>query len=225
MSKQQLYESIANFKKHIKISEYAYPLNIFEICDKISRIEIGPTPFKTNDIRGIAYVAANKNENNVILVNANKTKSEINYYGTHELMHIAIQRNTAGQTFKCYECVRPNQDSFIEWQANEGAAEFLVPYKVLLPLIKRNYKKMCEGIGTYEFCQNFAEAFRVTSRVMKIRLESLSYEIEQYLSGVSIDDIEILSKRKQKDRGLDITPLTVQEDVRLLLSGQAMANL
>ncbi len=214
LSKQQLYESVENFKKYLKIGIYEYPLNVFELCDRISNVNIGKVPFKASNLRGIAVIAKNKSENHVILVNSNKTAPEMNYYGTHELMHIAIQRNTAGQTFKCFDKVQPKQDKFIEWQANEGAAEFLVPYKVLLPLIKNNYNSMRIGAGTYSFCARFSEVFGVSPIVMEIRLESLSYEIEQYLSGVSLDKIEILSRQKQIARGLHIISLPEQEDIR-----------
>lgn len=220
MSKKDLYESVNNLKNKMHVKDFEYPLNIFNICrNRLINIEIGAANFKTNDLRGMAIIAENvRRENHVILVNANKTAEEINYHGTHELMHITIQRNEAGQTFKCYDKVKPTQDSYVEWQANEGAAEFLVPYRILLPLIKKNYDKMCEGIGTYEFCEDYSSLFGVSPIVMQNRLNALSYEIEQYINGTPLNSIKILSRTQQIKRGIHIASLIEKEDIRFMQS-------
>lgn len=167
----------------------------------------------------MAFISNNlQRENHVILVNANKTQAEINYHGTHELMHIAIQNNSGVQAFKCYDKVKPTQDFYTEWQANEGAAEFLVPYKLLLPLIKENYNKLQEDFGTYYFCENCSLLFGVSRVVMQNRLNALSYEIEQYLNGTSLDSIRILSNSQQKREGINTLSLNQLEDIRLMQS-------
>ena len=143
---------------------------------------------------------------------------QINYHGTHELMHIAIQNNSGVQAFKCYDKVKPTQDFYTEWQANEGAAEFLVPYKLLLPLIKENYNKLQEDFGTYYFCENCSLLFGVSRVVMQNRLNALSYETEQYLNGTSLDSIRILSNSQQKREGINTLSLNQLEDIRLMQS-------
>ncbi len=218
MSKKDLYESINNLKNKINLQDAEYPLDIFDICrNRLTNIEIGKVPFKTNDLRGMAVVSENPIiENHVILVNGNKTPQEMNYYGAHELIHIAIQKNKAGQTFTCYDKVKPTQDRYVEWQANEGAAEFLVPYRRLLPIIKKHYDKICVGLGTYNFCKTYSQLFGVSTVVMQNRLNSLSYEIDQYLSGTPLDDIQILSHTQQIKQGIHVLSLNDQEDFRLM---------
>ena len=95
LSKKDLYERVERFRRLIGINDSAYPLDIFDLCqNKLSNIAIGKVNFKTNDLRGMAFISNNiQRENHVILVNTNKTKAEINYHATHEVMHIAMQNN------------------------------------------------------------------------------------------------------------------------------------
>lgn len=82
-------------------------------------------------MRGIVRIAKNRDENHVILLNENKSFVEQNYHGFHELTHI-LTVDEPGTTLNCFGNTRPNQNSYIEWLANEGAAEFLMPYKEIL---------------------------------------------------------------------------------------------
>jgi Zn-dependent peptidase ImmA (M78 family) len=91
-----------------------------------------------------------------------------------------------------------NQDAFIEWQANEGASELFVPCKVLLPLIKSRYGSLTTSSSIRTFRTDMAELFGVTETVIEYRFDSLKYEINQYMQGVPIDEIKILSVSQQK---------------------------
>lgn len=159
-------------------------------------------------------LARSDNENNVILVNSNKSFEEQNFHGFHELMHIPTV-DEHGTILRCYERIRPNQDRYLEWLANEGAAEFLVPYKMLLPIIRDRYSDLISGLGTWNFCSEFAPKFGVTHTVMQYRIDSLKYEISQYLCGVPMDKIEILSNNKQKERGICVKSFVDLENERL----------
>ena len=46
------------------------------------------------------------------------------------MIHLALHRRLEQKTFNCFDKVQANQNPFTEWQANEGAAEFFVPYKI-----------------------------------------------------------------------------------------------
>lgn len=209
-----LYEIVNDLKKQLHVTDYDYPLNIFKMCSKISNVEIAAVPFNTRDLRGMVSLAKNDNENNVILVNSSKSFEEQNFHGFHELMHIPTV-DEPGTILRCYECVKPNQDSYLEWLANEGAAEFTVPYKMLLPIIKYKYSDLTQGLGTFDFCVEYSAKFRVSTTVMQYRIETLKYEIEQYLNGTPLDDIEILSRRKQDERGIVVHSLVEMENQRL----------
>ena len=172
-------------------------------------------PFATKGLRGMATIASSPSDINCILVNSYLTYAEQNFHGTHELMHITTSPNNSGQSFQCFDTVRPNQDSYIEWIANEGAAELLVSYKDLLPLVKKHYSEMIQDMGTYNFCEEYADKFLVSPTVIQNRIDSLKYEIFQHISGVEIDNIMLLSKTAQENRGIFIKSLVALENERL----------
>ncbi len=160
-------------------------------------------------------LARSDKENHVILVNSNKSFEEQNFHGFHELMHIPTA-NQPGTILSCYEKIKPNQDGYLEWLANEGAAEFTVPYKSLLPMVKDDAENMTKGSGTWYFCEKTASKFNVSPIVIQNRLETLKYETHQYLKGTSLDSIELLSKSKQDKKGIVIKSFVELENERLL---------
>ena len=192
-------------------------MNIFKLCSEIGDVEIKAVPFNTRDLRGMVSLAKNDKENNVILVNSNKSFEEQNFHGFHELMHIPTV-DEPGTILRCYERIKPSQDSYLEWLANEGAAEFTVPYKILLPMIKDRYSDLIQDFGTWDFCLENSAKFGVSTTVMQYRIDTLKYEIEQYMNGVPLEKIEILSNNKLNQRGIKVKSLVDMENERMVLS-------
>ena len=159
-------------------------------------------------------IAQSSDDDHVILINSNMSFESQNFHGFHELVHIPTV-DTQGMVLKCFEKILPTQDPYIEWLANEGAAEFLVPYQILLPLIRNEVKDMMQGIGTYEFCLRHSADFLVTPIVIEHRIDSLRYEIYQYLKGIPLDEIELLSKTQQEKLGIKVKSLVEIENERL----------
>lgn len=214
VTKKSLYKNINVIRKKLKITDSETPINLINICYN-NCIKIGYMAFSSPGLRGMFVKGTNRCDDIIVLDNK-QSLIEQNFYCGHELIHLLFHRYDNSNSFNCYETVRPNQDSSLEWQANEGAAELLVPYKKLLPLIRNNYNDMCDGFGTYEFCEKYSEVFGVTISVMQNRLNSLSYEIEQYMRGVEIDNIKILSKSQQQKIGIKSTSLLDLEMDRII---------
>lgn len=212
---------VKNLRDDLIANGAKQPFDIFNICTLYDNLKIRTCPFVTQGLRGMAVVADNPDDINCILVNSNLSYEEQNFYGSHELMHIYSSGVGSGQTFNCYDKVKPFQDSYVEWVANEGAAELLVPYEELLKLIEVHYNKMIKGLGTYEFCCNVAPKFAVTPIVIQNRLNSLCYEIEQYINGTPLDRIKIMSKSEQHKHNIFISSLNELESERLLKSFKA----
>lgn len=70
----------------------------------------------------MAFIAKDSTDYHSILLNSSLSFPEKNFYGTHELIHIYTNTDNPGQSFNCYDTVKPDQNSYIEWIANEGAA-------------------------------------------------------------------------------------------------------
>lgn len=223
MTKLQLYELVSKVKKELDITEQDYPINIFNLCSYYSNVVIKEVDFHTKDLRGLVHIAENKNENHVILVNKNKTFEEKNYHGTHEFMHIITIDNSPGTTLRCFDKIRPNQNAYIEWLANEGAAELMMPYREILPLVKEASEHFClSALPIHQLTEQLSYTYSVSTMVAHNRLNNLAYEIWQYLNGVEINDIEILSYNEQKKRNIQIDSLPDIENkmIRSVLSSR-----
>ena len=120
------------------------------------------------------------------------------------MIHLALHRCLNQKTFNCFDKLQANQNPFIEWQANEGAAEFFVPYQVFLPMIKRCFAYLNTYRNIEKFKKEMADTFHVPEAVINYRIENLKYETEQYLSGVPLDKLEILSAKKQCERNIQV---------------------
>lgn len=197
-SKKELYQKVEELKCLFEISEYSYGISLIKILQE-KNYSIKSIPFKTKGLRGMAVIG-NDNQSDIILLNTKRTFCEQNFDCGHELIHLTLHRNLERNTFNCFEEVGSYQDKYIEWQANEGAAEFFVPYKILLPIIKENYPFLITHSDVKFFKTKLAKLFNVPEIVITYRIENLKYEIYQYISGTSIKSLKILSAKKQEEK-------------------------
>jgi len=203
--KELLYKKILHMKCFLVFAPCQYGINIVRRWDygiKLERI-----PFKTRGLRGMSYPGA-RPQPDIILLNSKRSEIEQNFDCGHEMVHLAIHRNLNKKVFNCFDrSTAPNQDPFLEWQANEGAAEFFVPYRFFIPLLKECVGNNPKRGDINEFKRYAAELCCVPPAVIKYRIESLKYEILQYYSGVDINDLQLISKRQQERMGLYIKSL------------------
>lgn len=193
-----------------------YPLDIYEVCSHFSGLEIAACPFITPGLRGMAVLADDESAQNCILVNSNLSHQEQNFHGTHELIHIYLNDGKNGLTFKCYDKVKPFQNHYTEWLANEGAAELILPHDVLLPYIKEKSKDFDnDPFAVYNMTDEISQNYNVSPVVVQNRLSSLKYEIYQYLSGCSLNNIEIISNNQQNRLGISVDLLNDVENRRI----------
>jgi Zn-dependent peptidase ImmA (M78 family) len=192
----------------LNITQDDFPINAEYIARKhCNNVTIEQLPFPSTDICGILYKGKNSTS---IALNASRSDTMRNFDCMHELIHYFFHDIEDRQ----YICSVGNsgecsivQDSYTEWQANEGAAQFLVPYESLLPLIKEKGYYLGSYDGIYSLREGLANKFNVTEDVIRIRFESLKYEIHQHLNGCNLDKIRILSAKKQTEKGIDIRSL------------------
>lgn len=202
VSKDGVYHRISFLREKLNISAKSYPLNVRALCEGAKGITLKAIPLETRGLRGVAVLSHDESDD-IILLNSCRSKAEQNFDCGHELYHIAFHRD-AGDTFNCLEHVKPCQNHFLEWQANEGSAEFTVPYLMLLPDIKRECPHL-RGWNDYNlFKFHLSRKYGVTEAVIKFRFESLKYEIWQYLSGVPISNLKILSCSQQRKQNINI---------------------
>lgn len=212
MTKAELYKNTDCIREYLNIRRRDYPLNISSLCEQ-QKIKVETIPFKTKGLRGMAFIGETMEED-IIFLNRHRGEKELNFDCGHELMHLIYHRNKRN-SFNCYESVLLQQDKYIEWQANESAAELLVPYKIFLPLVKSTYKYFDDFMNIMAFKRKTAQLFGVSESVISHRLDNLKYEIYQYLNNVPLDEVIIMSNSQQQSNNIVVESINDIEN-RLL---------
>lgn len=157
-------------------------------------------PFKTHGLRGMAVPAdLYSTQKDIIILNSFRSTKEKNFDCAHESIHITFHWKIHKSPFSCYDKIIANQDSYLEWQANEGAAEYLVPYKIFIPLAVDKWDLLSTiypGDMENAFLKPMSDLFNVPTSVIRIRLISLKAEIEQYINGVPLENLHFYSNNE-----------------------------
>lgn len=201
-TKQNLYKEIDAVRRFLGTDTLDAGLWTKDVLLRQPNIAIDSAPFKTPGLRGILSLGS-KSENDVILLNSQRSPEEQNFDCAHEMVHLFLHRNEDKPSFTCTDYVSDNQDPYLEWHANEGSAQFLMPYQTFIPRFVE-LLACTSSDSAFLIPSQLAEFYNVTTRVVNHRLENLGYEIDQYRAGVPISQIELLSRRQRQKRG--ITP-------------------
>lgn len=192
MTKSELYQEVQNLRIQLKVTDDMYPLDAIKLLEA-HNILIDAMPMKTIGLRGIAIQKSCSGDYDAIILKAEHSSEEKNFYCAHEAMHLTFHRGANGKSFRCNENAKLNQNPFEEWQANAGAAELLVPYRLFIPafvsLSRKNAKISCHSALILELAQEF----HVSGQVISNRIQSLNYEIAHYLQYGDIAKIPIVS--------------------------------
>ncbi|OCN00756.1 hypothetical protein A7X67_08250 [Clostridium sp. W14A] len=205
-SKSDLYKYVEWLREQFEIDSGSYPINTIGLCNQEKNVELKYHSFNTNGFCG-AILLGDKLD--TIVLNSNRAPNEQNFDCGHEIVHGTKHRHKGIDCFSCMELKvkrKPNIN-FYEWEANEGSAEFLVPYRSLLPEIKEEYSHLKEWNDYNILKFRLSKKFNVTEAVINFRFESLKYEIQQYLNGASLNNLKILSQNQQKDKNISIKSL------------------
>lgn len=212
LTKQALYQKVDKCRCDLLHEGLASPFTIERICEAFSNIAVEYIPFKTKGLRGMVVLATDSEPIHCILINSLLPAEEKRFHSMHEFMHIVLHSNEDSRSFNCYDKVMPNQNAAIEWQANEGAAELIMPYKEFIPMFSGMYDDYTTApefwkiaFGALDPVQAMAKEYFVSVPVIQNRISTLSYEIDQYRSGVPLDQIHLLAFNKQQSLGISVT--------------------
>ena len=232
MTKEKLYNRVNAIREHWGIKPEHYPLDSINICNKVRSLQVEYLPFKTPGLQGVLMLQ--QDCDSLIILNSRRNRLEQNFFCAHELGHFLLHRNVPTQSFHCFGKIRHKQNAFQEWQANEWAAEFLVPYRLFIPELFRKLKLTpSPDIDFYPPIRNIdclpsvrqylSRMFGVSERVVYNRIESLKYEIKQYQLGVSISDIIVRSINQQLKIGLRIK--SINEPAKPFVFNKSVASI
>lgn len=195
--KSMLYSYVDDLRRRLNLFEDMSVPDPFNIAlHHVKNPCIECVPFPTTKICGILYKGDHSTS---IALNANRTREMQNFDCMHELIHYFLHDIDYCQCI-CSDTANISQNSYLEWQANEGSAQFLVPYQDFIPRLL----SLLDNNATY-IRYILADHYHVTTQVISIRMDSLAYEIDQYRSGTPMDRLELLSRNQRKRRGITTT--------------------
>ena len=201
--KRALYTRLEEKRKESGIF-YDFPLDIKSLV-KRENIELSFTSFESDSIGAMLY----KDSFSAILVNSNKSPLDQRFDLAHELIHFWFHPSQTSFSFQ-----KPHlRDKEKEWQANEGAAELLLPYKDFIPRFVKTAKYVEENYEPLEEVYNeLARFYKVMPIVVDYRIRNLESEILQYINGTPIERIVLnhLSVKFDKNK----TPVIYRSLIR-----------
>lgn len=199
LNKEDLYTLIDFIRISFRINDNR-TFNILEFLKNFDGIVVRDS-YKFNDQKIGGLLIKNKYpEKSFIIVNSSKEPISTIFDLTHEIVHFLLHPENRKNYISTTLC---DLDNF-EWQANEGAAELLVPYKHFIPLFAKNIKQ-CHSKSEYlEFINYLSGVYTVSSSVLEYRISGLKYEIKQFENGVPLNKLVFLSKRAQEKQGIFI---------------------
>ncbi|MBP0958395.1 MAG: ImmA/IrrE family metallo-endopeptidase [Oscillospiraceae bacterium] len=208
-AKADLYSFIERMRNQYLALYYVRDIKGF--CDSNS-ISLYIKNFDSRGFCGAAFVGEKKD---TIVLNGRRNTKEMMFDFVHEFIHTRKHRHEEKHEFTCFD---KRQNSFLEWEANEGAAEFLVNYKLFIPIFCELYEFYANRVeawqlvyGGVSLIQELAKRFSVTEMIILNRIKNLSYEIDQYSKGTSVDHIFLLSGNQQSI--YNITPTNYIENI------------
>lgn len=200
-AKKNLYDAVDVIRNRFNIPMSA-PLDSVALVEDYSNAELYYHRFST---KGLCAAAMAGRDHSTIILDSARSCEERNFDCAHEIVHLERHVVDYKEAFQCFNIAQSNY-SFQEWEANEGAAQLLVPYQDFIPRFLSTLKLVeCQPDGD-SVISRLAKYYFVTEMVVDIRVGSLSYEIAQFQSGIPLECIELLSKRQRDLRGITTPP-------------------
>lgn len=196
LSKTKLYEIVTKKATELNFNVHAqnYKIDSMGLAMRVClNPEIKILEFSSIKVCGLLY----KGEiSTTIGLNARRSAAGKNFDCMHELIHYWFHDQNA---FYCLD----GMDNHMEWQANEGAAQFLMPYQSFIPNYCYLHDKLYANFAPQQAYDMqiaaLAGNYMVGEMAVKFRMDSLKSEIAQYIDGVDINKIKVVSGRKRHE--------------------------
>lgn len=204
-TKAALYQAVGGMRPALGIQPGRYPVNLIAIARR--RCSYTLHAFDTPGLFGMCLAGPRVDS---IVLSSRRSDTQRQFDCGHELVHLYLHRNLAGAGFHCFAPPgpkgprqAPRGDAALEWEANAGAAELLVPMAAFLPLVARHADALSDPAAFRRLRRYLAGRFGTTVPVISLRFEELRYELQQYLGGTPLEEVEILSATQLRRRGVD----------------------
>ena len=189
-SRAQLYQALDQCRAQLGLNP-EQPVDPYRLAARFG-CQVAAHYFNSTKIAGMLLRNPNQTDSpsGVILLNGLFSSSSLRFTLAHELVHLMLHPTVAQSV--CIEELS-SQKSRLEWEANEGAAELLLPYRQVLP-----YFSTLTGLSFFQKAERISARFQVSPTTARYRLEELKGDWEDYISGTALSDLPLLSRRERK---------------------------
>lgn len=191
LTRAQLYQRVEQIREQLGL--YRPPFSFGMLRKRVAgEIEVIEHYFDSRVMQG-ALIRASKGRRSVVLINLRRNEVSRKFVLCHELIHYYL--HLQGARFLCNLL---ESDQLVEWQANEGAAQLLVPYQIFLQsCLRHRFLILSDSARAIPL---LAEEFGVSQQTILYRLQTLAGELAQVFEGVAPDQVEVLTSRERARR-------------------------
>lgn len=182
-SRSELYRAADNIRAELFIKGSEPLVELAMAAYGSYGTETYTAPFRTERICALS----SPGEPDVILLNRNKPEPVLRFAMAHELIHTRLHRDIPCAFL--IEDPLASRDPVLEREANDGAAELLLPWREIVPLMAEY--RVSLGNNCYgAFCARICAAKRVSRKVAEIRARELWHVMQVYIASRSFDKAE-----------------------------------
>lgn len=199
MTKEEFYKDIDSFRASLGVKDrpLRHPIKLVRALG----YQVYFIPFETPGLRGMA-VPSDDGPGDIIL-NAKRGKRENGFVAIHEMTHCIRHIGKHKSVINCFDDPRKSQNSYYEWEANEAAAELLMPYRCFIPDVVRAYQMTgCEDAAANALLQMW---YFASPSTITYRIQNLKYEIALYCSTGDVNYISLKSHKSLIEKGIDMS--------------------
>lgn len=214
LSKKKLYTEVSEVRKKLHIRAYE-PVDIVDVMQYYMGLNhtlfLKLWPFDSRKIGGITIIG---DKITTMILNSHRTREERRFDWAHETIHYYLHRDIEIPIFNCIDLNSHQklntEDAILEWQANEGAAELLLPYKCFIIKFCEAFRRNMKSDPYFKFryagstAESLAFYYGLSKPVIENRIKSLTCEIYQFLAGIDPDDIKVISRNQQEKAHINI---------------------
>lgn len=198
-TKRRLYNEVDLLVKRLNVSYADYPLKSKQIAfNYCIDLEI-----KYIDFDGLCGIL-HRGRKTTMALNSNHDEAQQNFDCMHELIHYFTHRDKNSFQCICADNKSIIQNVSIEWQANEGAAQFLVPYQLFIPKYVDLSRKHAHEVSGGDVNEELAAYFGVSLAVIETRLKNLNYEIYLFLKRENLNVVKLMSLTALKNNKINV---------------------
>ena len=191
-SRSALYQALDDCRQQLSLS-LEQPVDPYRLAVQLG-CDVAAHFFECQAVAGMLLQSAKEEPPflAVVLLNGARTSQSQRFTLAHEMVHLMLHPRIPQRICRDSAAAEPVP---LEWEANEGAAELLLPYRQMLPLLAS-----MSALSPSQKVQRISARFQVSPITARFRLEGLKEDWNNYMSGTALSALPLLSRRARNKK-------------------------